>query len=126
MAIKKFKPVTPGMRFRSIVDNSDILTKKPPEMSLLEGLSKSDVRNQHGRITSRRRGGGPNRRWPVAGRWRGSAHREAGSGGRFSTMRGSRCRFTGRPKQQRWSFARRRMWWQAIWRATACCPRWLR
>jgi large subunit ribosomal protein L2 len=63
MAIKKFKPVTPGMRFRSIVDNSDILTKKPPERSLLEGLSKSGGRNHHGRITSRRRGGGHKRRY---------------------------------------------------------------
>jgi large subunit ribosomal protein L2 len=63
MAIKKFKPVTPGMRFRSIVDNSDILTKKAPERSLLEGLSKSGGRNHHGRITSRRRGGGHKRRF---------------------------------------------------------------
>ena len=39
MAIKKFKPMTPGTRFRSIVDNSDILTKKAPERSLLEGAS---------------------------------------------------------------------------------------
>ena len=63
MAIKKFKPVTPGMRFRSIVDNSDILTKKAPEKSLLEGLSKSGGRNHHGRVTSRRRGGGHKRRY---------------------------------------------------------------
>ncbi len=63
MAIKKFKPMTPGMRFRSIVDNSDILTKKAPERSLLEGLSKSGGRNHHGRITSRRRGGGHKRRY---------------------------------------------------------------
>ena len=63
MAIKKFKPVTPGMRFRSIVDNSDILTKKDPERSLLEPLKKSGGRNHHGRITSRRRGGGHKRRY---------------------------------------------------------------
>ncbi len=63
MAIKKFKPITPGMRFRSIVDNSDILTKKAPERSLLEGASKSGGRNHHGRITSRRRGGGHKRRY---------------------------------------------------------------
>jgi large subunit ribosomal protein L2 len=63
MAIKKFKPVTPGMRFRSIVDNSDILTKKEPEKSLLEPLKKSGGRNHHGRITSRRRGGGHKRRY---------------------------------------------------------------
>ncbi len=63
MPIKKFKPVTPGMRFRSIIDNSDILTKKAPEKSLLEPLKKSGGRNHHGRITSRRRGGGHKRRY---------------------------------------------------------------
>jgi len=63
MAIKKFKPVTPGMRFRSIIDNSDILTKKDPEKSLLEPLKQSGGRNHHGRITSRRRGGGHKRRY---------------------------------------------------------------
>ena len=63
MAIKKFKPMTPGTRFRSIVDNSEILTKKAPERSLLEGSSKSGGRNHHGRVTSRRRGGGHKRRY---------------------------------------------------------------
>ena len=63
MAIKKFKPMTPGTRSRSIVDNSEILTKKAPERSLLEGSSKSGGRNHHGRVTSRRRGGGHKRRY---------------------------------------------------------------
>jgi len=63
MAIKKFKPVTPGSRFRSIVDNADVLTKKEPEASLVEPLRKSGGRNHHGRITSRRRGGGHKRRY---------------------------------------------------------------
>ena len=63
MAIKKFKPVTPGMRFRSIIDNSEILTKKEPERSFVEPLKKSGGRNHHGRITSRRRGGGHKRRY---------------------------------------------------------------
>ncbi len=63
MAIKKFKPMTPGTRFRSIVDNSEILTKKAPERSLLEGSAKSGGRNHHGRVTSRRRGGGHKRRY---------------------------------------------------------------
>ena len=63
MAIKKFKPVTPGSRFRSVTDNSDILTNKIPEKSLLEPLKKSGGRNHHGRITSRRRGGGHKRRY---------------------------------------------------------------
>ena len=63
MAIKKFKPITPGTRHRSIVDRSDVLTKKVPEKSLLEPLSKTGGRNHHGRITSRRRGGGHKRRY---------------------------------------------------------------
>ena len=63
MAIKKFKPMTPGTRFRSIVDNSSILSKKAPERSLLEPLLKSGGRNHNGRITSRRRGGGHKRRY---------------------------------------------------------------
>ena len=63
MAIKKFKPVTPGSRFRSIVDQADVLTKKQPEKALLEPLAKSGGRNHHGRITSRRRGGGHKRRY---------------------------------------------------------------
>ena len=63
MAIKKFKPVTPGSRFRSITDHSDVLTRKEPEKSLLEPLKKSGGRNHHGHITSRRRGGGHKRRY---------------------------------------------------------------
>ncbi len=63
MAIKKFKPVTPGSRFRSIIDHSDVLTTKEPEKSLLEPLKKSGGRNHHGHITSRRRGGGHKRRY---------------------------------------------------------------
>lgn len=63
MAIKKFKPITPGSRFRSVTDNSDIITKKVPEKSLLEPLTKSGGRNHHGHITSRRRGGGHKRHY---------------------------------------------------------------
>ncbi len=65
MAIKKFKPITPGSRFRSVTDNSDILTKKAPEKSLMEPLKKSGGRNHHGRITSRRRGGGHKRHYRI-------------------------------------------------------------
>ena len=60
MAIKKFKPTTPTLRYRTVVDFSD-LTKKEPEKSLLEPLKKSGGRNSGGRITARRRGGGHKR-----------------------------------------------------------------
>jgi large subunit ribosomal protein L2 len=65
MPIKKFRPVTPSSRYRAIMDNSDILTKKAPEKSLTESLSKSGGRNHHGRITSRRRGGGHKRKYRI-------------------------------------------------------------
>lgn len=64
MPLKKFKPVTPGSRFRSVTAGSDI-TRKGPEKSLTESLSGSGGRNHHGRITTRRRGGGHKRRYRV-------------------------------------------------------------
>ena len=60
MPTKKFKPVTPGTRFRSVTDRVEI-TRDKPEKSLLEPLRKSGGRNAHGRVTSRRRGGGARR-----------------------------------------------------------------
>jgi len=64
MAIKKFKPVTKGTRFRSILEN-DVITRKGPEKSLTESMSGSGGRNHHGRITSRRRGGGHKRKYRI-------------------------------------------------------------
>jgi large subunit ribosomal protein L2 len=60
MAIRKPKPTSPGRRFATYPDFSD-LTKKEPERSLVEGISKSGGRNTHGRKTSRHRGGGAKR-----------------------------------------------------------------
>ncbi len=62
MAIKKFKPVTPGTRFRSTVENVET-TRRTPEKSLVEALPSSGGRNHHGRITLRRRGGGHKRKY---------------------------------------------------------------
>lgn len=62
MALKKFKPVTPGSRFRSTTAK-DAVTRKGPEKSLTEPLARSGGRNHHGRITMRRRGGGNKRRY---------------------------------------------------------------
>ena len=62
MALKKFKPVTPGSRFRSTTAK-DAVTRKGPEKSLTEPLTRSGGRNHHGRITVRRRGGGNKRRY---------------------------------------------------------------
>lgn len=60
MAIKKFKPTTPGQRFKSVSVTSD-LTKKRPEKRLTEPNPKKAGRNNLGRITMRRRGGGHKR-----------------------------------------------------------------
>ena len=62
MALKKFKPVTSGSRFRSIVDSSEI-TRRGSERSLTEGLHGTGGRNHHGRMTARRKGGGHKRRY---------------------------------------------------------------
>ena len=64
MPLKKFKPVTPGTRFRSVTSGEEI-TRKGPERSLTEPLSGSGGRNHHGHVTSRRRGGGHKRRYRI-------------------------------------------------------------
>jgi large subunit ribosomal protein L2 len=64
MGIKKFRPMTPGTRTRTILDN-EVVTRKGPERSLTESLSGSGGRNHHGRITVRRRGGGHKRRYRI-------------------------------------------------------------
>ncbi len=62
MAIKKHKPTSPGRRFATYSDHAEV-TKKEPEKSLTEGLTKSGGRNAHGRVTSRHRGGGAKRKY---------------------------------------------------------------
>ena len=60
MALKKFNPVTPGRRGLVLVNRSG-LWKGDPVKGLTEGLSKKGGRNNYGRITARRRGGGHKR-----------------------------------------------------------------
>jgi len=60
MAIKKFRPVTPSQRFRTVSAFEEV-TSTVPEKSLLEPLSKSGGRNNKGRVTARHRGGGHKR-----------------------------------------------------------------
>ena len=64
MGIKKFKPITPSQRYRTVSDFSDI-TKKEPEKSLLAPLKRTGGRNNTGRITMRRRGGGHKQRYRI-------------------------------------------------------------
>ena len=64
MAVKKFRPVTPTLRFRTVPTFEEI-TSTVPEKSLLEPLKKSGGRNNRGRITTRHRGGGHKRMYRV-------------------------------------------------------------
>ncbi len=64
MGIKRFKPLTGGLRFAALSDFKE-LTKSKPEKSLLEPLKKSGGRNSYGRITVRFRGGGHKRMYRV-------------------------------------------------------------
>ncbi len=57
MGLKKFKPVTPGQRFKLISDFAEI-TSTTPEKSLLLSKKKSGGRNNQGRMTMRYIGGG--------------------------------------------------------------------
>jgi len=57
MALRKFKPTTPSRRQLVLVDRSELWKGKPVK-TLTEGLNESAGRNNTGRITMRRRGGG--------------------------------------------------------------------
>ena len=64
MAIRKYKPTTPGRRNSSVSEFQE-LTRSTPEKSLLRPLPKKGGRNTHGHITTRHRGGGHKRRYRV-------------------------------------------------------------
>lgn len=64
MAVKKYKPISPGSRFRVGNTFSEVTTDKP-EKSLLESIKKSGGRNGSGRTTVPHRGGGHKRRYRV-------------------------------------------------------------
>jgi large subunit ribosomal protein L2 len=64
MALKTFKPTTPGRRQLVQVDRSE-LWKGKPEKALTEGLRSKGGRNNTGRITMRWRGGGHKRRYRI-------------------------------------------------------------
>lgn len=64
MGIKKYKPITPGMRFKVTTDFAEV-TKDRPEKTLVCSLKKSGGRNNRGRVTMRRRGGGHKRKYRI-------------------------------------------------------------
>src|SRR6056297_73457 len=64
MATKQLKPTTPGQRHRVAPVFDDVTTNRP-QKSLTKGAGKSGGRNNRGRMTSRRRGGGHKRKYRV-------------------------------------------------------------
>ena len=64
MALRKRKPTSPGRRFQTSSDFSEI-TKTTPERSLLDSKSRSGGRNNYGRKTSRHRGGGHKKQYRI-------------------------------------------------------------
>ncbi len=64
MAIRKYKPTTPGRRGSSVSDFAEI-TRDHPEKSLVRPLHGKGGRNAHGRITTRHKGGGHKRAYRV-------------------------------------------------------------
>ena len=63
MAIKKYKPTTPGQRFKEISDCDDLTPGVKPEKSLLKPIKKSGGRNNTGKMTMRYMGGGHKKRY---------------------------------------------------------------
>ena len=62
MALRKYKPTTPGRRGSSVSDFSEV-TRAKPERSLTKKITKKAGRNAQGRVTTRHRGGGHKRRY---------------------------------------------------------------
>ena len=64
MSIRKLKPRSPGVRFQTI-SGFDEVTKSAPEKSLLVSIARKGGRNNHGRITAKRRGGGHRKQYRI-------------------------------------------------------------
>lgn len=64
MGVKKFRPTTPALRFKTVSDFAEI-TRDTPEKSLLRPLKKSGGRDNHGHVSTWCRGGGHKRRYRV-------------------------------------------------------------
>ncbi len=64
MPIRKLKPRSPGVRFQTI-SGFDEVTKSTPEKSLLVAIARKGGRNNHGRITAKRRGGGHRKQYRI-------------------------------------------------------------
>ncbi|QIA28048.1 50S ribosomal protein L2 [Thermaerobacter sp. PB12/4term] len=65
MAVRKYKPTSPGRRQMTVLDYKQIVTRDEPEKSLVAPLKKKAGRNAQGRITVRHRGGGHKRLYRI-------------------------------------------------------------
>lgn len=77
MAIKNYKPITPGRRGMSVVIDEVVDKKAKPEKKLLVALKSSGGRNNYGRITVRHRGGGSKRKYRIIDFKRDKDHMKA-------------------------------------------------
>ncbi len=64
MALKRYKPTTPTLRYRTTSDFGSV-TRTKPEKGLVESLGRGGGRNNKGRITMRHRGGGHKRLYRI-------------------------------------------------------------
>jgi hypothetical protein len=99
MALKKYKPTTPGQRQLVLVDRSELWKGKPVK-ALTEGKTSSGGRNNNGRITVRWRGGGHKRAYRIVDFKRRKFDVRRRSSG-WSTIRTA-------PPSSRWSLRGRR------------------
>lgn len=65
MAIKRYKSLTPGTRFKTVLDFSELTEGAKPERSLLVSLNNHAGRNNTGRISVRHRGGGNRNKYRI-------------------------------------------------------------
>ena len=65
MAVKKFRPTTPTLRYKTVNSFEELTRSKPEKPLLAAAVSKSGGRNNQGRMTMRRRGGGHKRRYRI-------------------------------------------------------------
>jgi large subunit ribosomal protein L2 len=65
MGIKKFRPITPTLRYKQINDNEELTQGNAPYAPLTEGIKSKAGRNNRGIITMRRRGGGHKRLYRI-------------------------------------------------------------
>src|SRR3954462_2496944 len=64
MAVRSYKPTSPGRRFMTVSDFDEI-PRTEPEKSLLAPIKRNGGRNNNGRITTRHQGGGHKRRYRI-------------------------------------------------------------